>query len=214
MFYVPNSLDRTVSVIDPHTYTVIARYRAGRVPHHVMPSWDLVHLYVDDTGSGVLTELDPRSGKPVAAIAVPDPYNLYYTPDGSEAIVVAEGWHRLDFRDPHTWGLIRSVPIPWAGVDHLDFSADGRTLPASTEIDGVVVAVDTRSGQLIGSIPVGGRPVDVRLARVCILRGQPGARRRVDHRPCGHGRNPVPAHRTRSPRAAGEPRRAAAVRER
>lgn len=162
--YVPNSLDRTLSVIDPHTYTVVARYRVGRVPHHVTPSWDLAHLYVDDTGSGVLTELDPRSGKPVAAIAVPDPYNLYFTPDGGEAIVVAEGRHRLDFRNPHTWGLIRSVPIPWAGVDHLDFSADGRMLLASTEFDGVVVAVDTRSGQLIGSIPVGGRPVDVRLA--------------------------------------------------
>ncbi len=162
--YVPNSRTGTLTVIDPHTFAVIARYRVGRVPHHVTPSWDLTRLYVDNTGSGSLTEIDPRSGRPAATIPVPDPYNLYFTPDGTQAIVVAESKHRLDFRDPHTWDLIQSVPIPWAGVDHLDFSADGRYLLASTEFDGVLVAVDTESKRIIGTIRVGGWPVDVRLA--------------------------------------------------
>lgn len=162
--YVPNSGASTLSVIDPYTFAVIARYRIGRIPHHVTPSWDLTRLYVDNTGSGSLTEVDPRSGRPTATVAVPDPYNLYFTPDGGQAIVVAEGRHRLDFRDPHTWDLIQSVPIPWAGVDHLDFSADGRTLLASTEFSGVLVAVDTQSRRIAGTIRVGGWPVDVRLA--------------------------------------------------
>lgn len=162
--YVPNSRTDTLTVIDTHTFAVIARYGVGRVPHHVTPSWDLTRLYVDNTGSGSLTEIDPRSGRPAATIPVPDPYNLYFTPDGTQAIVVAESKHRLDFRDPHTWDLIQSVPIRWAGVDHLDFSADGRYLLASTEFDGVLVAVDTASKRIIGTIKVGGWPVDVRLA--------------------------------------------------
>ncbi len=80
------------------------------------------------------------------------------------AIVVAEVFQRVDFRDPHTWELIKSVNIPWAGVDHLDFSADGRYLLASTEYAGMLVKVDTVTMEVVGSVRVGGLPIDVRLA--------------------------------------------------
>ena len=162
--YVPNSGTGTLDVIDPATYKVIAHYRVGAIPHHVAPAWDLSKLYVDDEGSGMLSVIDPRSGAPIGQVAVPDPYNLYFTPDGSKAIVVAERLRRLDFRDPHTFKLIRSVPIPWNGVDHLDFSADGSYLMASTEFTGVVVKVDTVAMQITGFVHVGGLPVDVRLS--------------------------------------------------
>src|SRR5205809_6087151 len=49
------------------------------------------------------------------------------------AIVVAERNARLDFRDPHTFRLLRSLPVPCRGVDHMDFSADGRSALASCE---------------------------------------------------------------------------------
>jgi len=35
-----------------------------------------------------------------------DPYNLYFSPDGRYAIVVAERLQRLDFRNPATMRLI------------------------------------------------------------------------------------------------------------
>jgi len=162
--YVPNSGTGTLDVIDPATYRVIAHYRVGAIPHHVAPAWDLSRLYVDDEGSGMLSVIDPRSGTLAGRLAVPDPYNLYFTPDGTKAIVVAEVLRRLDFRDPHTFKLIRSVPIPWRGVDHLDFSADGNYLMASTEFAGVVVKVDTVAMQIVGFVQVGGLPVDVRLS--------------------------------------------------
>ena len=54
---------------------------------------------------GSLTPIDPITGKPGQPIAVDDPYNMYFTPDGSSAIVVAEARKRLDFRDPHTMAL-------------------------------------------------------------------------------------------------------------
>ena len=41
-----------------------------------------------------------------------DPYNLYFTPDGRFAIVVAERLRRLDFRDPHTMKLRHVLPVP------------------------------------------------------------------------------------------------------
>jgi YVTN family beta-propeller protein len=162
--YVPNSTSNTVDVIDPATYRIVAHYRVGVLPHHIAPSWDLSQPYVDDTSSGLLTVIDPRSGFPVGRIPVRDPYNLYFTPDGTKAIVVAEGFQRLDFRDPHSWKLIKSVFVPWRGVDHLDFSADGTYLLASTEYAGVLVKVDIASMQITGIIRVGGLPIDVRLA--------------------------------------------------
>jgi YVTN family beta-propeller protein len=162
--YVPNSSSGTVDVIDPTTFKVVDHYGVGAIPHHVAPSWDMRHLYVDAEGSWSLTIIDPMTGKPTGDVSVPDPYNLYFTPDGTKAIVVAERLHRLDFRDPHSWQLIKSVIIPAFGVDHLDFSADGHYLLASTEFSGLLVRVDTVNMQVTGFLQVGGLPVDVRLS--------------------------------------------------
>ena len=162
--YVPNELGRSVDVIDPSSGKVVDRYPVGREPEHVTPSWDMTRLYVNNTASDSLTQIDPQSGKPVKTIPVPDPYNLYFTPDGTKAIVVAERYNRLDFRNPKTWKLIKSVPIPWSGVDHMDFSADGSYLMASTEYSGFVVKVDARTMSYVGQVNVGGLPIDVRLS--------------------------------------------------
>jgi len=162
--YVPNSEDGTVDLIDPATFQVVERLVTGGIPHHVAPAWDLSALYVDVERSNALVVIDPRTGRPTGSIAVDDPYNLYFTPDGRMAVVVAEVLQRIDFRDPHTFALVRSVPVPWPGVDHLDFSADGRYLLASTEYSGVVVKLDVTTMQVTGSARVGGLPVDVRLA--------------------------------------------------
>ncbi|HLW46159.1 MAG TPA: beta-propeller fold lactonase family protein [bacterium] len=162
--YVPNELGRSVDVIDPSSGKVTDHFPVGREPEHITPSWDMTRLYVNNTMSNTLTEIDPLSGKPVKTIPVPDPYNLYFTPDGTKAIVVAERFNRLDFRDPKTWKLLKSVPIPWSGVDHMDFSADGGYLMASTEYSGFVVKVDTRQLSYVGQVNVGGLPIDVRLS--------------------------------------------------
>ena len=57
-------------------------------------------LYVDNDLGNSLTPIDPRTGRPGTPIPVEDPYNLYFTPDGRFAIVVAERLQRLDFRRP------------------------------------------------------------------------------------------------------------------
>jgi YVTN family beta-propeller protein len=162
--YVPNSEANTVDVIDPTTYKVVEHFATGALPQHVTPSWDLRTLYVDNDRGNSLTPIDPHTGLPGKPIPVDDPYNLYFTPDGSKAIVVAERLHRLDFRDPHTWKLIKSVPIGPAGVDHLDFTADGTQLVASCEFSGWLERVDLDTMQITGSLHVGGQPIDVKLS--------------------------------------------------
>ena len=162
--YVPESGGSAVDVIDPRGFKVIRRFAVGQSPQHITPAWNMSRLYVNNTQSNSLTVINPLTGRPRGRIPVRDPYNLYFTPDGRKAIVVAERYQRLDFRNPRTWKLIRSVHVPWYGVDHLDFSADGRYMLASTEFSGVVVKIDTRKMKLAGHVRVGGLPVDVKLS--------------------------------------------------
>ena len=162
--YVPNSDAASVSVIDPTTMRVVDRFPVGVRPHHVTPSWDLKKLYVNNTEGNTLTEIDPVTGRPTRNIPITDPYNLYFTPDGTKAIVVAERYQRLDFYNPSDWSFIKSVGIPWAGVDHADFTADGRYFIASCEFSGQVVKVDTESMEVVGRVNVGSLPIDVKMS--------------------------------------------------
>jgi len=159
--YVPNEKSGSVSVIDPVTLKVVGRITVGPYPQHITPGWDLGKLYVNDSG---LTEIDARTGAVVRRITVPLPYNLYFTLDGTKAIVVAEELNRLDFYDRQSWQLIKSVTIPYSGIDHMDMSADGSYLLATTEFSGRVVKVDTGAMVILGSLELGGLPVDVKVA--------------------------------------------------
>jgi YVTN family beta-propeller protein len=164
--YVPNSESNTVSVIDPKTYKVIKTVPVGVLPQHVTPSYDLKTLWVlNDEGNSV-TPINPATGKFGTPVPVEDPYNMYFTPDGRYAIVVAERLQRLDFRDAHTMKLHHSLAVPCPGVDHMDFTADGRFLIASCEFGGSMIKVNVAKEKVVGTLSLasGGMPQDVKLS--------------------------------------------------
>jgi YVTN family beta-propeller protein len=166
LIYVPNSGSNSVDVIDPKTYHIVRHFRVGRQPQHVTPSYDLKSLWVlCDLGDSI-TRIDPATGKKGQTLKIKDPYNMYYTPDGKYAIVVAERIHQLDFRDAQTMRLVKSLLVPCRGVDHMDFSANGRYLIASCEFAGTVVKVDVESLTVLGTLdlPGHGMPQDVKLS--------------------------------------------------
>jgi YVTN family beta-propeller protein len=166
--YVPNSQSDTVDEIDPATMKVVAHFSVGTLPQHVVPAYDLKTLYVTNDLSNSLTPINPRTGKPGRPIPVDDPYNMYFTPDGRYAIVVAERLHRLDFRNAHTFALHHSLNVPCAGVDHMDFSADGSYLIASCEFSGQLVKIDVAEQRVVGTVTLpdgsSGMPQDVKLS--------------------------------------------------
>jgi YVTN family beta-propeller protein len=141
LVYVPNSLSGTIDLIDPATYRVVGHFTVGREPQHVVPSWDLKTLWVNDDQSNDLVPIDPLTGRPGRPVKVADPYNLYFTPDGTHALVMAERLNRIDVRDPQTMKLQRSVRVPCRGVNHADFSADGTWMLASCEFSGKLLVV-------------------------------------------------------------------------
>jgi DNA-binding beta-propeller fold protein YncE len=153
--YVPNLRGHDVHVIDPATMKVVDRFKVGYSPQHIVPSWDMKTLWVTNNAErrtdGSLTPIDPKTGKAGTAIDVDNPYNLYFSPDGKSAIVVAEARKRLDFRDPTTMALQAELPVPGCrGVNHADFSIDGKFAIFTCEFDGTLVKIDMVQRQVLG----------------------------------------------------------------
>jgi YVTN family beta-propeller protein len=171
LVYVPNRASNDVWVIDPATLKVIDKYKVGINPQHVVPSWDLKTLWVNNNAEGrtdgSVTPIDPLTGKPGKNIPVDDPYNMYFTPDGSAAIVVAEAHKRLDFRDPQTMALKYSIATPdCAGINHADFSIDGRYAIFTCEYAKSIAKLDLVDRKIVGYLKFskGGMPQDVRIS--------------------------------------------------
>jgi YVTN family beta-propeller protein len=169
--YVPNLKSNDVYVIDPATLKVVDRFRVGINPQHIVPSYDLKTLWVTNNAEGrtdgSLTPIDPVTGKPGRSIAVDDPYNMYFTPDGRSAIVVAEALKRLDFRDPQTMELQGSLAVPQCpGINHADFSIDGRFVIFTCEFEGSLAKIDLVGRKVLGYLKLskGGMPQDIRVS--------------------------------------------------
>ncbi|MFI1565578.1 hypothetical protein ACH4ZX_21440 [Streptomyces sp. NPDC020490] len=165
--YVPNTNSDTVSVIDPKTYRVIETIPVGTQPQHVVPSWDLKTLWVNNDKGNTLTPIDPRTGKASRTVDVHDPYNLYFTPDGRYAVVMASLDRELVFRDAHTMKRVKTVPVSCYGVNHADFSLDGRYFIVSCEFSGELLKVDTAKMKVVGQQRLphhGAMPQDVKVS--------------------------------------------------
>jgi len=136
---------------------VVDRFKVGYSPQHVVPSWDLRTLWVTNNAErrndGSLTPIDPRTGKRGPDVVVDNPYNMYFSPDGKSAIVVAEARKRLDFREPKSMALQYSIDVPGcSGVNHADFSIDGKFAIFTCEFAGTLVKVDMVNRKVLGYI--------------------------------------------------------------
>ena len=170
--YSPNLTTGKVDVIDPETFTVIESLDAIPSPQHIVPSWDLQTLWVSGDisyrgGHADVVPIDPKTGKLGKAIDVPDSYNMYFTPDGKSAILVAEAMRRLEFRDPKTMALQGYIATPKCpGVNHADFAADGAYAIFTCEYDNALAKIDLVHHTLEGILPLspGGMPQDIRIS--------------------------------------------------
>ncbi len=169
--YVPNLRSDTVSVIDPATFKVVDTFAVGRSPQHVVPAWDLRTLWVtnnaENHADGSLTPINPQTGKPGKSIAVDGPYNMYFTPNGKEAIVVVESRAWLDFRDAHSMVLKSRLAVPGCkGINHADFSIDGSYAIFTCEFDGTVAKIDLVKRRVVDylQLKTHGMPQDIRVS--------------------------------------------------
>lgn len=167
LVYVPNSEGNTVDEIDPTTYKIVREFPVGALPQHVIPSYDMRTLYVANDQGNSLTPINPANGVPGHPIPVEDPYNVYFTPDGRYAVVVEERMRKLAFRDARTMKLHHSLDVPTCpGVNHADYTADGRYMLLSCEYGSAMIVVDVDRERVIKTLPLRpeASPQDVKLA--------------------------------------------------
>jgi YVTN family beta-propeller protein len=165
--YVPNSEGSSLDVINPNTMHVVALYPTGLNPQHVVPAYDMKTLYVTNDQGNSLTPVNPMTARPDGPnIPVADPYNMYFTPDGKYAMVVAEAEQHLDFRNPKTFALEHETVVNCPGVDHVDFSANGGYMIATCEFSGKLVKVNMHTLKVVQylQLPSGSSPQDIKLA--------------------------------------------------
>jgi YVTN family beta-propeller protein len=167
LVYVPNSEGNTVDEVDPRTYKIVREFAVGALPQHVIPAYDLRTLYVADDEGNSLIPINPANGIPGPPIAVDDPYNMYFTPDGRYAVVVEERMRALAFRNANTMKLHHLLQVPQcAGVNHADFTADGRYMLLTCEFGGSMIVVDVQRESVVKAFPLHPQasPQDVKLS--------------------------------------------------
>ncbi len=168
LIYVPNSYGRPITtVISQKTHKVVRILHTGELSQHVTPSYDLKTLYVEASAANRLVALDPRTGRIEKRIPQTRPYNLYFTPDGKRAIVMAEQDDEILFDDPHTFRRRAVVKDPSClGPNHADFSANGRYFIVTCEFSGSLLKVNTLQHRVTARLvlPPGAKPQDIRLS--------------------------------------------------
>jgi len=80
--------------------------------------------------------------------------------------VMAETRRAIIFSDPHTMAPRHVLPVGCDGVNHADFSADGRYFIATCEFSGDLVKVDTAAQRVAGRLHLPGHamPQDIKIS--------------------------------------------------
>ena len=172
LVYVPHVQSNDVYVIDPATFKVVDKFKVGVNPQHVVPSWDLQTLWVtnnaEGTTKGSLTPIDPKTGKPgrgdqrgrsvqhvlLARRQVGDRGRR-----GVEA-------PRLPRSGDDEAAVLDRHAAAAPGVNHADFSIDGRYAIFTCEFSGGLAKVDLVNRKVVGYLKLskGGMPQDIRVS--------------------------------------------------
>jgi YVTN family beta-propeller protein len=165
--FVLNSLDATISVIDPKTYTELRRLPTGKEPHHLYLTPDEKSLIVANALSDSLTLVDPVTGEIQRTIQrIPDPYHLRFSPDMKWFVTAA---NRLDHVDIYRWepqdianpmklaGQVKATHTP----SHLFINSKSTIVYSSMQDSDELMAIDLLTQKPIWKIPVGKLPADV-----------------------------------------------------
>jgi YVTN family beta-propeller protein len=160
---VLNSDDDTLSLLDPQTGAEAKRVPVGRGPHHMMPLPDDSALLIGLTTVNQLLVVDRKSGEITRRIAVMDPYQLGFSPDGRYFVTTAL---RQDFVDIYP-GTLTDTLKPLARVksgampSHIAFSPDSRYVYVTQQGSNSVGKIELATGRMITHIPVGRAPAGI-----------------------------------------------------
>jgi YVTN family beta-propeller protein len=114
---------------------------------------------VGDTAGNQMLFLDPATGEVQRRVAVADPYQLGFSPDGKFLVVNGLARNQVDIYDVATMALIKRFPVA-STPSHMAFSPDSRTVFVSLQSSDKLAAFDLKSmtplwAEICGPTPAG-----------------------------------------------------------
>jgi len=160
--FVANSGNGTVSAIDRDYYQVSNTTRVGKAPEAVVAPADATFSMVAEGPGSEIVTID-AVGARVKAVQVPGkPIALVANRSGSRAYVALEGNSNVY---PVDDGDRVGVPIPMGNpVVAMALTSDGGTLYAIVPETNSLAIVETGSGKISASVPVGLTPLGLTIA--------------------------------------------------
>ncbi|WP_349630326.1 YncE family protein [Acidovorax sp. CCYZU-2555] len=161
--FVLNSLDASVSVIDPERWVETQRIPTGKEPHHLYLTPDEKSLIVANALGDSLTFLDPRTAQVQRVVRdISDPYHLRFSPDMKWFVTAA---NRLDHIDFYRWDgqqptLAKRVSTGKT-PSHLWIDARSATLYSTMQDSDELVAIDMATQVITARVRTGAMPADI-----------------------------------------------------
>lgn len=161
--FVLNSLDSSVSVIDPDSWKEIRRITTGKEPHHLYMTPDEKSVIVANAMSDSLTFIDPRTAQVQRTLSgIVDPYHLRFSPDMRWFVTAA---NRLNHVDIYLWDgrqLALQKRIPTGKTpSHLWIDSKSTTVYVSMQDSDELVAIDLATQALRWRVRTGPMPADL-----------------------------------------------------
>ena len=161
--FILNSLDATLSVIDPVSWKETKRIPTGKEPHHLYMTPDQKSLIVANALSDSLIFVDPRTAEIQHTVrGIVDPYQLRFSPDMKWFVTAA---NRLNHVDIYRWdgsalSLVKRVPTGKT-PSHLWINSTSTTIYSTMQDSDELVAIDMVSQAIKWRSKTGAMPADV-----------------------------------------------------
>ena len=160
---VLNSLDASVSVIDPSRWSETQRIGTGKEPHHLYLTPDERSVIVANSASDSLTFMNPRTAEVQRVVTgIIDPYHLRFSPDMKWFVTAG---NRLNHVDIYSWDGkdVKLAKRIATGKTPSHIWIDGKSTTAfvTMQDSDELVAVDLATQAIRWRVPTGPMPADV-----------------------------------------------------
>jgi YVTN family beta-propeller protein len=161
--FVLNSLDASVSVVDPSTWTELRRIPTGKEPHHLYLTPDEKSLIIANALGDSLLFIDPKTGAVQRTVrGILDPYQLRFSPDMKWFVIAG---NRLNHVDIYRWDgtdLTLAKRISTGKTpSHVWIDSKSTVVYASMQESDELVAIDLPTQTLRWRSKTGALPADV-----------------------------------------------------
>ena len=161
--FLLNSLDASISVVDPATWTETKRIPAGKEPHHLYLTPDEKSLIIANALGDSLLFIDPKNGNVQREVRhIIDPYQLRFSPDMKWFVTVA---NRLNHVDIYRWdgtNLTLAKRIPSSKTpSHIWIDSKSTVAYSTMQDSDELIAVDLATQTIRWRVKTGSLPADV-----------------------------------------------------